>query len=662
MQFNPQQIQAIELTHKPCLVLAGAGSGKTSVIIAKIKFLILQKNIAGKNIAALTFTNKAALEMRERLNNSLKPEQIRGISVSTFHNLGLRILKKHAQLVNLRPNFSLFDSHDQQSLIKSLFPQAIEKAPQLISHIIQFISMAKNNMLDANMALSKAKTPQHQYLAKCYLAYEKQMQSYNAVDFDDLILLATKLLQIESVKSFWQNKLRYLLVDEYQDTNYCQYQLVKLLANDNNFTLVGDDDQSIYAWRGARVENIELLSLDYPDLAVIKLEQNYRSSKRILHTANILIENNQHTYLKKLFSEHQQGEKIDIIPCLNEKSEAKLIVDKIISHQKQHHTSFNDYAILYRSNHQSRQIEAQLTMNGINSRISGSSSFFDNIEIKDILAYLRLIANPNDDNALVRVINIPKRGIGTTTLKHLGELARKNGTSMFASIHNFELINQVKSKSYQALLNFANWIEELISEKKQNSVAVIDSFLAKLDYEQYLYSLGSSIGRVSYQYKNILTLSGWLKDMINGNENYKPLSFEDAVAKLCLRDLLSSEKNTDKQQNPAVELLTLHAAKGLEFPFVYLIGMEEGILPHQNSQSDADIQEERRLAYVGITRAQKHLTLSYCTHRYNYNEGEIKVSPSRFLHELPADDINWHKPHWQKSSEKHTIKANFNVK
>ena len=641
MKLNPQQQQAVEYTDGPCLVLAGAGSGKTRVIINKIAHLVGRCGYSPKQIAAVTFTNKAAREMKERVAHSIGKEQSRGLIVSTFHTLGFDIIKREYKLLGFKANMTLFDEHDQMALLKELTADYLQEDKDLLRELVSAISNWKNDLIMPQQALTQARDEKYQTFAKCYERYSNQIRAYNALDFDDLIMLPTLLFKNnKEVRSKWQEKIRYLLVDEYQDTNTSQYELIKLLVGQRGrFTVVGDDDQSIYSWRGARPQNMVRLRDDFPNLQVIKLEQNYRSTRRILHCANILIDNNEHVFDKKLFSNLGEGEKLQIIEAKNEEHEAERVVGELIAHRFTHKTQYKDYAMLYRGNHQSRLLEKVLMQNRIPYKISGGTSFFSRVEIKDMMAYLRVLVNQDDDAAFLRIVNTPKREIGTATLEKLGTLAQEKHISLFEAVFDFDLIQRITPKAYNALQGFARWLVELNDELlRAEPEQAVRRMLADIHYEEYLYEYATSAKAAEMQSKNVATLFDWVADMLKGDEFNEPMSLSQVVTRLTLRDML--ERGEDDDEANQVQLMTLHASKGLEFPHVFLIGMEEGILPHQTSIDEDNVAEERRLAYVGITRAQQTLCFTLCKERRQFGE-LIKPEPSRFLLELPQDDLQW---------------------
>ncbi|MGJ0489868.1 DNA helicase Rep [Methylobacter sp.] len=638
-KLNPQQQAAVKAIDHPLLVLAGAGSGKTRVITEKIAYLITQGGIPARNIAAVTFTNKAAREMKSRVSKLLDDKQLRGLRVSTFHSLGLDILRSEHKTLGYKAGLTLFDEQDKLTLLRNLISHDSKNCD--IDNVDRYawqIGQWKNAFVTPELAVSAATAEQYP-AAVLYNDYIRSLKAYNAVDFDDLILLPVLLFQDQpAVLEKWQNKIRYLLVDEYQDTNITQYQLVKLIAgNLGRFTVVGDDDQSIYAWRGAQPENLAQLQKDYARLKVIKLEQNYRSTGRILKVANHLIANNPHAFEKKLWSELGYGDPLRVLSHRDELIEAQQIVSEIIHHKFKTGSSYQDYAILYRGNHQSRLFERSLRENNIPYFISGSTSFFAYSEIKDVLSYLRLFVNQDDDAAFLRIINTPRRELGPTTLEKLGAYANERHISLFAASTELGLTQKLPEKAVQRLAKFRDWVIDTADRiERGDTFAVIEAMLDQIGYEQWLRENSKTPAAAERKMKNVYELIDWLKRIADKDASEKSLS--ETVAKIMLLDIM--ERNQEEEASDQVSLMTLHAAKGLEFPHVFLIGMEENLLPHQNSIETDNIEEERRLAYVGITRAQRTCTFSYCTHRKRY--GEIaECEPSRFLNELPPDDLEW---------------------
>ncbi len=641
-QLNTQQQQAIRIIDRPLLVLAGAGSGKTTVITNKIAHLIKQCDIQPKHIFAVTFTNKAAREMKERVAKAVKGESAKEISVSTFHNLGLNIIRREYKALNMKPGFSIFDSHDSLTLIKELIPGS-ETADRELTYFIQNrISNWKNAMTTPEQALAGAANGNEMAAAKVFLHYNRLLRAYNAVDFDDLILLPAELFQNNpDILDRWQNRIRYLLVDEYQDTNASQYLLVKMLVGvRRTFTVVGDDDQSIYAWRGAVPENLAQLKEDFPKLEVIKLEQNYRSSSRILKAANQVISNNQHLFEKKLWSKLGIGDEIRILQCDDEEAEAERIATEIVSQRLQKRTQFRDFAVLYRGNHQARLLELKLQQFQVPYKISGGSSFFDKAEIKDIIAYLRLVVNPDDDTAFLRVINVPRRQIGPATLEVLGQYATDRKISLLAACDEFGLEQLMKPAQVEKLRRFKTWLESITRRCHQHSIeTAVREMVEELDYLEWLVQNSSSRQVAEKRMGNIAFLVAALNNNLSDDERKDSDSqLAEALAKLALQDMMERQEQEDESNQ--VQLMTLHASKGLEFPHVFIMGLEEEILPHRNSIEEDNIEEERRLFYVGITRAQQTLSLTMAQERKLYGE-KNSTEPSRFLKELPEDDLAW---------------------
>lgn len=660
-QLNSRQRQAMLYVDGPCLVLAGAGSGKTSVITRKIAYLIKECEIPARHIAALTFTNKAAREMKERVAQLVKGDTAKGLTVSTFHNLGLNIIRREHKQLGFKPGFSIFDAEDARSLLKELLFREGDQDSDLLNQVQLQISQWKNDLVLPHQAESFAQSDGEQKIAIIYKAYAQALKAYNAVDFDDLILIPVQLFQTHSdILSHWQKKIRYLLVDEYQDTNSSQYLLVKLLVGTRGaLTVVGDDDQSIYAWRGARPENMSLLKQDYPQLEVIKLEQNYRSTSRILRVANHLIAQNPHEFSKALWSEMGLGDPIRIIRCPNEDAEAERIAGEILTQKLRFSYQFRDFAVLYRGNHQSRLLEMKLQQHQINYKISGGSSFFSKTEIKDVMAYLRLLINPDDDNAFLRVINTPRRQIGTSTLETLGQYAGERHISLFAAINELGFQSRIAEKNLERLQQFSHWITRVTRNCfESDAIAAIREMINDMDYEGWLHQNAGNSKAAEKRMENVIYLIESLaKTLQRQEEQDEDASIESAIGKLVLRDLL--EQQAEEDDSDAVQLMTLHASKGLEFPHVFMIGMEEDLLPHRNSIEENNIEEERRLAYVGITRAQRTLTMTYAGKRKQFGETS-DTTPSRFLDELPQEDVE-REGMGEKNEEKNLAKGSETI-
>lgn len=658
-QLNARQQEAVLYIDGPCLVLAGAGSGKTSVITRKIAYLIQQCEIPARHIAALTFTNKAAREMKERVSNLVRGSAAKGLIVSTFHNLGLNIIRREYKSLGFKPGFSIFDAEDARSLLKELMLKDGDLDSDHLNLVQNQISNWKNNLVTPKRALELAQSPGEQTIALVYQQYNQALRAYNAVDFDDLILIPVDLFRQHSeILSRWQKKIRYLLVDEYQDTNSSQYLLVQLLVgNRGALTVVGDDDQSIYAWRGARPENMAQLKVDYPQLRVIKLEQNYRSTSRILRVANHLIANNPHEFDKALWSEMGLGDHIRVVRCANEDAEAERVATEILTQRLRKQNRFRDYAILYRGNHQSRLLEMKLQHHQVPYKISGGSSFFAKTEIKDVMAYLRLLVNPDDDNAFLRIINTPRRHIGTSTLEALGGYASQRQISLFAALDEVGLRSHIPEKNLERLLRFSHWMRQVaINCTTRDPIASVREMIDDIDYVGWMHQNSPSSKAAEKRIENVFYLVESLQkslDKTADDDEDDEKRIQDAIAKLVLRDLL--ERQEEEDESDQVQLMTLHASKGLEFPHVFMVGMEEDLLPHRNSIDDNNIEEERRLTYVGITRAQKTLTMTLAGKRKQFGEYS-ETTPSRFLDELPKEDVE-HEGFGERSAEKNTAQG-----
>ncbi|MDA8866330.1 DNA helicase Rep [Porticoccaceae bacterium] len=641
--LNAQQQAALKYIDGPLLVLAGAGSGKTSVITGKIAYLVKQCGIPSRNIYAVTFTNKAAREMKDRVSKLLSSSESKGLSVSTFHNLGLNIIRFEIKTLGFKPGFSIMDQEDCRNLLKELLVRHTDLDEKLIDNIQHTISDWKNSLLEPGQAVSASNSTGEQSIAMLYERYQRALRAYNAVDFDDLIMIPVCLFREQpEVLAKWQQRIRYMLVDEYQDTNLAQYELVRTLVKEKQaLTVVGDDDQSIYAWRGARPENLMQLQEDFPALKVIKLEQNYRSTGRILAAANQLIDNNPHLIQKALWSELGPGDPLRFIISDNEEREAERVVNEIIDMRLKRRCKYSDFAILYRGNYQSRLMELKLQTQNIPYDITGGQSFYAKTEIKDVMAYLRLIINPDDDNALLRIINTPRRQIGPTTLERLGEYANQRQVSFLDAIDEVGLSATVPSANLQRLQRFKHWLQSVQRNVYSDKpVPAIRELLEDIDYQDWLRQNANSDAAANKRWENINLLISQieyaLKDSDSDSVEADKNPIEAAISKIILRDILDREQ--EESADDKVQLLTLHAAKGLEFLHVFLIGMEEEVLPHRNSIEGDQIEEERRLAYVGITRAQRTLTMTSAAQRTQFGETSATTA-SRFVDELPQDDL-----------------------
>lgn len=650
-RFNPRQREAITHVGSPLLVLAGAGSGKTSVITHKIAWLIQEAGIPARHITAVTFTNKASREMRERIGNVARKDQIRGLTVSTFHTFGLNLLRREAAYAGLKSGFSILDAEDAKSVLSDLLKRESIDDRDVTSSVQRTISHWKNDGLSPEQAMLQAIDPQSILAASAYVEYDRYLKACNAVDFDDLILRPVELFRNKpDLLAKWQAKIRYLLVDEYQDTNGIQYELVKRLTQISGaLTIVGDDDQSIYAWRGARPENLNELNVDFPTLKVIKLEQNYRSTRVILETANALIANNSHVFEKTLWSDKGFGDRIEILPTKTDEDEAERIASMILERRLNQKKQFSDFAVLYRGNHQARILEFKLQHFKIPYKLSGGTSFFARSEIRDLMSYLRILINPDDDNALLRIINIPRRRIGPTTLEVLGRYAQERNQPLYACISEMGLTSRLDPEAARRLSQF----QELIEVARRDllvgrGMQAIEALVEGINYRGWLSDQSSSEPMAERRWANVLQLLEALKKDLKDDENdmetadetdSDDTAIEAAIRKLVLRDILEREEEEDDSDR--VQLATLHAAKGLEFPDVFLIGVEEELLPHKNSVEADTIEEERRLMYVGITRAKQQLTITYAKKRKQFGEF-LETTPSRFLDELPDEHVHWH--------------------
>lgn len=635
MQLNSQQRKAVTMTDKPLLVLAGAGSGKTGVITQKIVWLINQKAMQPSNIFAVTFTNKAASEMRQRLSAQLDKASLKKLNISTFHRLGLQFLHSEGKALGLRKGFTILDQGESYSALREIIGEAKLTVDE--KTLSARISNWKNEFITPAAALSAAETGLDQASALAYAQYCSLLRACNSVDFDDLICLPVEILrENQDIRDRWQGRVRHLLVDEYQDTNTAQYALVQLLVGKFGLlTAVGDDDQSIYSWRGANPENLNQLKVDYPALEVIKLEQNYRSSQRILRCANAVIAVNPHVFEKKLWSDLGLGDPLRVSACLNAIDEAEWVAAEIFSLKFRKNIRFGDVAILYRSNFQSRLFEQALREKQIPYHISGGKSFFDRAEIKDVMAYLKLMVNPLDDTAFLRIVNTPRRDIGPNTLEKLGNYARERRCSLFHACHELGLESVLSARAFNNLQQFANWMTLSADNVARGSaVDVIRQMLERMNFDDWLQQQAASKAAAQRSIDNVEELLVWIKRQLDDDSGTQR-DLSDIISQVTLMDILSRETEESPDQ---VNMMTLHAAKGLEFPHVYLVGAEEDILPHRNSIESGDIEEERRLAYVGMTRARYNLTLTWVRNRQKFGE-TFKAEPSRFLDELPEDDV-----------------------
>ena len=632
--LNKEQQQAVQHTEGPLLILAGAGSGKTKVLTVRIAHLLAQ-GVNPYEILAITFTNKAAKEMKSRVEG-LVGDVANRIWLSTFHSFCAKFLRFELNnFLGYNSNFTIYDTSDSQAVIKAALKALnLDDKYYPVGAMIGAISDAKNKLLFASDFRKQARDFYQQKVADVYEYYERELRKNNALDFDDLLLVAVKLLQSnEAVLDKYSKRFRYVMIDEYQDTNHAQYLLAKLLASHwKNIAVVGDADQSIYAWRGADIQNILDFEKDYPNCTSIKLEQNYRSTKIILDAANAVIENNEGRPKKNLWTDKTEGAKIQHFTAQSEHEEAAFIGDTIAKKHDIHGVPYGDMAILYRTNAQSRVLEEALIKRALPYTMVGGTKFYDRKEIKDVLAYLRVLYNPFDDLSLLRIINVPKRSIGATTVAKLQDYARANGTSLFMTLTQLHLVDTIKGKTKEKLEEFGILIFTLVAEMEDKTV--LDILESILDRTGYLAQLEESTDpQDQARAENIGELLSVAKDFQDTNPNGTVEDFLEQVA-------LVNDVDSFEQEESKVTLMTLHAAKGLEFPIVFLGGLEEGLFPHSRTlMNPEEIEEERRLAYVGITRAEKELYISNATTRTVFGRTSSYL-PSRFIDEIPEELVD----------------------
>lgn len=632
IKLNPAQRAAVKHIDTPLLVLAGAGSGKTRVITEKIAWLIDQGHYGAGEIAAITFTNKAAREMKARIGKRLGRKRIEGLTVSTFHSLGWQILRSEPEAAGRRKGLSILDQHSAGDLVRELLPSG---APNDMVYAVQAgIGRYKDAGLSPEQALTAASSENAARAAAIYAGYQERLAALNAVDFDDLIGIPAGMLEDPVIRTRWRHKLKYLLIDEYQDTSGAQYRLLGRLAADTGaFTAVGDDDQSIYGWRGARPENLASLKTDWPNLAVVKLEQNYRSTGYILTAANAVIRCNPHQFEKNLWSEHGPGEKIRIDEYADEADEAESIARAVVTEVHGGHARFGDCAVLYRSNFQARAIEQQLREYGLPFVVSGGPSWFDAREVRDCLAYLRLLVNPDDNPAFMRVANAPRRRLGSSAMARLATYAEATGKSLFEAALEPIFQSELPTQAARGFRSFTNMLIEFKDRAARGSIGeTYTEMIEHIGYLDWLVGTDDDPKKADRRRRSIKDLTGWV-ERLAADVN----SGEELIARVSLAAGPDDDRNDGAD---LVRLMTLHAAKGLEFPRVWLAGCEEGLMPHSRSVDEDTIEEERRLMYVGITRAERRLAISYARRRRRGGE-VVKTAPSRFIDELPEDAIVW---------------------
>ncbi len=626
MSLNPQQRAAVAHCDGPLLVLAGAGSGKTRVIVEKIAHLIQSGRYPAKRIAAITFTNKAAKEMRERVARRIRGDAADGLTICTFHALGLKILQVEHEKAGLRRGFSIFDSDDTLAQLKDLMPGA---KPDAVQAMQSLVSNIKNAGHSPDEAQAIARSAREHEAASLYARYQQRLSAFNAVDFDDLIRLPVQLLETDDdAIAGWRERIGYLLVDECQDTNDAQYRLLKALAGPKaNFTCVGDDDQSIYAWRGANPENLVQLGQDYPALEVVKLEQNYRCSNRVLRAANALIANNPHEHPKTLWSAQADGERIRIWECRDAAHEAERVAGEIHFLHTAREAPWNEFCVLFRGNHQSRALEKAMQLLRIPYHLSGGTAFLDRGEVKDALSWLRLVANPDDDAAFLRAVQSPSRGVGATTLAKLAEMAQHAHLPLSRAAESMGLLKQLQPRAANALGAFTDVLRGLRADA------------ARLPSSELVRRLNEKSGLLAALREQCKTEElfrirrGNLDELADWFEGARGAGPGELAAQLAL--LSHADKGDPGDQ---VRLMSLHAAKGLEFRYVFIVGMDDNTLPHEASLDEGRLDEERRLLYVGITRAKEQLWLSYPLEAQRWG-AKLRLAPSRFFEELPAAEL-----------------------
>ncbi|WP_159016775.1 UvrD-helicase domain-containing protein [Cognatiluteimonas profundi] len=625
--LNPPQRQAVLHTEGPLLVLAGAGSGKTRVIVEKIAHLITSGRMPAKRIAAITFTNKSAREMRERVARRIKGDAAEGLLVCTFHALGLRMLQVDHAKLGLKRGFSIFDGDDSAAQVKDLLPPGSK--PDAVDAMRNLISRAKNAGLSPQQAAAAAVSVREHEAAALYARYQQRLATFNAVDFDDLIRLPVQLLESDAdCVAAWRERIGYLLVDECQDTNDAQYRLLKAIAGPAGaFTCVGDDDQSIYAWRGANPDNLLQLGSDYPALKIVKLEQNYRCSNRVLRAANALIAHNPHEHPKTLWSDQADGERIRVWECRDHAHEAEKVASEIQFTSQLRSAAWSDFCVLFRGNFQSRALEKALQLLRVPYHLSGGTAFLDRGEVKDAMAWLRLIANPDDDAAFLRAVQSPKREVGATTLAKLAEMAQHAQLPMARAAESIAVLKQLAPRAANALGGFVDVLRGLRNDAERLPPAEL---VRRLNERSGLLAMLRAQCKDEATFQRRRSNLDELADWFDGPRTSGAGELAAALA------LLSHADKGDAGNQ--VRLMSLHAAKGLEFRYVFIVGVEDGVLPHEASIDEGRIDEERRLLYVGITRAKEQLWLSHAREAQKWGD-RLRLQPSRFIDELPAAEL-----------------------
>lgn len=634
IRLNKAQKTAVTHIGSPLLVLAGAGSGKTGVITQRIRWLIENKHAQATEIVAVTFTNKASREMMTRMRQLLGKADTKALRVSTFHRFGLGLIREHYESMGYHRGFTVIDPHDAQITVAELLRAGVEADSAFLDRVVGRISIWKNlGLITAPAAADD--DPIAKAAAQVWPDYERRLKACNSLDLDDLILKPIELLKnSDSVRRQIRKNIKFLLVDEYQDTNGAQYELIRQIAGRGaGLTVVGDDDQSIYGWRGAQPENLATLREDFKKLKVVKLEQNYRCSGRILSVANALIANNPRLYEKNLWSDGIVGDPVRVLTAATDVTEAARVATDMMSHRFQNSTGWGDYAVLYRGNHQARVLEQHLREYDIPYSVSGGPSFFDRSEIRDVMAYMRILVNRNDDTAFLRIVNRPRRGIGTTSLEALVQFASSRRLPLFEAAQAEDLGSALKSRPLALLGQFVSFISEYAQRAEDEAPGpLLKELLDEMGYAGWLVENSQERVDGEKRAENVSDLVDWIDRL-----GSKGKDLDEVVANLLLAGIL---ENRDEEPENNVNLMTLHSAKGLEFKYVYIVGLEEGLLPHRTSIDADEVVEERRLMYVGITRAREALTLSFAGARRRQG-GVENNEPSRFLEEMPEQDLAW---------------------
>ncbi|AMV73520.1 ATP-dependent DNA helicase Rep [Desulfuromonas sp. DDH964] len=640
--LNPPQQAAVRHTEGPLLLLAGAGSGKTRVITCRIAYL-LEQGVAAEEILAVTFTNKAAREMRERVKAMVGRKSGQGMVISTFHSLALRILRADIERLGFKQNFSIYGSADQERLVRDLTRDLLAEGVRCdLDRVLWLISDAKNRLITPTEFTAGGSDPERLLAAQVYPRYQRALKAFNAVDFDDILLLAVRLLRDDpAVRRAWQARFRYIMVDEYQDTNAAQYHLLRLLCEEHrNLCVVGDDDQSVYGWRGADLGNILDFEKDYPGARVIKLEQNYRSTGNILAAANAVIRNNTRRKEKVLWTAGDPGEPVLSLCCEDEEDEARSVVEQIHAERFRRNLQYRDFAILYRTNVQSRAFEEQLRFENIPYVLIGGQQFFDRKEVKDALAYFRVLVNPRDEVSLLRILNFPRRGIGETTADVLIQASAAQSRPLWEVMRQVSELDELGEKAHSAVAGFVELMERFRRQfrKPLRLVETARELFAEIGLENEIYRTANDPQQGKRRAENLAEVLNALAGYVEREGEASLAGFLDKVSLLDQDEPVRNDKE-HKLSRDAVVLMSLHSSKGLEFPQVFLVGLEEGFLPHRKSmEAGADLDEERRLCYVGITRARQRLVLLHARRRKKYGKLEPRT-PSPFLAELPEGSM-----------------------